>query len=388
MKNVVVVGGRLQGLEALYLGSKAGMHTTLIDKDEAPIGQNFCNRFIHHDVLQYDKVILGILKEADFVLPALENQEALAALAHLRDTEGINLIYDEYAYGISSSKLRSDEAMAKLKMPVPCHHPQGKLPYIAKPSSMSGSEGVRKLNTQGEIAEFLKTHDRNDWVIQEYLGGPSYSIEIIGIPNDYSVYHITELFMDKTYDCKRVMSCPDISQGLKIQFQNLALALGNMVQLHGIMDVEVIDDQGILKILEIDVRIPSQTPINIYHATGVNFMAELHRKFCPHSDYPIPEKLGKEKFVSLEQISVNNGEIVVLGEHLLAKAQDVSHKINFCGADEALTNYAKGKKEWVATMVCSAESAEALAAKRQEMFRRIGALQGTKMKVLDFVPAI
>ncbi|MDO4541952.1 MAG: 3-methylornithine--L-lysine ligase PylC, partial [Bacillota bacterium] len=84
MKTAVIVGGRLQGLETLYLAKKAHIHTTLIDKDEAPIGQNFCNRFIQKDVIQYGKELLPILKTADIVLPALENPGALEVLAELK----------------------------------------------------------------------------------------------------------------------------------------------------------------------------------------------------------------------------------------------------------------------------------------------------------------
>ena len=63
---------------------------------------------------------------------------------------------------------------------------------------------------------------------------------IIGTPGHYDTYHITELFMDEEYDCKRVLSRPDLKKSLKNRFQTIALQLGKMVQLKGIMDVEVI----------------------------------------------------------------------------------------------------------------------------------------------------
>lgn len=386
MKRIVVVGGRLQGLETLYLAAEAGIYTTLIDKDDAPIGQNFCNRFIHKDVIQYGKELVPVLQEADLVVPALENPKALQTLLDLKKDFNINLIHDPDAYAISSSKVRSDEVMAAAGIPVPQHYPKGAPPYIAKPSSMSGSEGVVKLKTQEDVHSFWEQHQGEAWVVEEFLEGPSYSIEIIGTPGNYRVYHITELFMDENYDCKRVMSCPDMEPALKKQFQDIAYKLGDVVKLHGIMDVEVIYCNGALKVLEIDVRHPSQTPINIYHATGVNFMAELHRVFCPGSDFPAPPVEEDPQYVSLEQIEVTKDKIAVLGEHILTQGHGLTLKENFCGSDHAFTNYRPGKESWVATVICKASSPMALAAKRENMFEEIGKLMGGSLKVADLLP--
>lgn len=386
MKKVVVVGGRLQGLETLYLAAKAQIYTTLVDKDPAPIGQNFCNRFIHQDVIQYDRDLLTLLKEADFVIPALENDKALQVLVDLQRSQGINLIHSPEAYAISSSKLRSDVVMASHNIPVPCHYPQGKLPYIAKPSSLSGSEGVIKLTDESQLRNFLSTHSDDAWVVEEYLDGPSYSIEVIGYPGNYRAYHITELFMDSSYDCKRVLSCPDLSPALRRQFCELALSLGEMVGLYGIMDVEVIEQNGILKVLEIDVRHPSQTPINIYHATGQNFMAELHRIFCPQSDFTAPPLEPTAAYVSLEQVEVGGGYIRILGEHILSQAKGLRLIENFCGSVEALTNYEPGKETWVATLICKSGTRQGLSRQRETMFKKIGELSGNNLEILDLDP--
>ncbi|MDO4542631.1 MAG: 3-methylornithine--L-lysine ligase PylC, partial [Bacillota bacterium] len=290
------------------------------------------------------------------------------------------------AYAISSSKLRSDEVLAAAGIPVPEHYPKGRFPYIAKPSSMSGSEGVVRLNNPEELEVFLANHSREKVVIEEFLEGPSYSIEVIGTPGNYNVYHITELFMDKDYDCKRVLSCPELPETLKKEFEDIAKKIGEIVKLHGIMDVEVIENKGVLKVLEIDARHPSQTPINIYHATGANFMAEIHRIFCPHSDFPTAAT-EKASYVSLEQIMVDETAINILGEHIITKATGLHWVKNFCGADEAITNYRPTSKSWVATMICKAPTRRELAAKRENMFREIGKTMGCSLPVADYFPS-
>lgn len=385
MTKVCVVGGKLQGVEALYLAGKAGMETVLIDHNESPLGKNFCGRFICKDVLQYDTNIVDILEEADFVLPALENQEALAVLEKLAEEYDINLIYDSHAYGISSSKKISDEKMALADLPCPRYYPEGDFPYIVKPSAMSGSEGVKKINNAEEMKDFLCCHREGDWIAQEFLEGPSYSLEVIGTPGDYRTYHVTELLMDPVYDCKRVLSRPNFPEGLKRQLREETLALAEMVQLHGIMDVEVINCNGILKILEIDARIPSQTPIAVYHATGWNLMTEMAAKFGKSPVKPCA-LWEKEKYVSLEQIRCEGNVVSVLGEHIISEADVLHHRFDFCGADEAITDYAPEKEIWSATLICIADSEKALEAKRKGISEEIARLLGREIEFHDDFP--
>lgn len=387
MTKVCIIGGKLQGVEALYLAGKAGMDTILIDRKESPLGKKFCGRFLCQDVIQYDTNLINIMEECDFVLPAMENKEALAVLESLAEQYDIHLVYDPDAYGISSSKQLSDAMMREKGLPCPCYYPEGDYPFICKPSGMSGSEGVMKLCNEEEMERFLSSHNRKEWVAEEFLQGPSYSLEVIGTPGNYRTYHVTELFMDPIYDCKRVLSCPDFPLDLKKQLEEETLALAEMVKLHGIMDVEVIETGGVLKILEIDARIPSQTPITVYHATGWNMMTEMAKAF---GRGPVAEGAlwPKEKYVSLEQIQVDGTFVSVLGEHIMAEAGTLSHYDDFCGADEAFSDYAPGKEKWAATLICTAETKEKLTSKRKQIPAEVARLIGKEITFCDEEPAL
>ena len=63
--------------------------------------------------------------------------------------------------------------------------------------------------------------------------------------------------MDEIYDCKRVIAPVTISDKMKSRFSELAIKLANILRLEGIMDVEVIEHEGELKVLEVDHKIPS-----------------------------------------------------------------------------------------------------------------------------------
>lgn len=386
MTKVCVIGGKLQGVEALYLAKKAGMETTLIDKSKSPLGKKFCGRFICKDVLQYNTDLVNILEEADFVLPALENLKVLSALKEISDKHNINLVYDPHAYSISSSKQISDRMMHEEGLPCPRYYPEGDFPYIAKPSNSSCSEGVTKIYTKNDLEIFLSHENMDTWIVEEYLSGPSYSLEVIGTPGKYHTYHVTELLMDPEYDCKTVLSRPDLSSDLKNQLKRETIALAEMVKLHGIMDVEVIETNGVLRILEIDARIPSQTPIAVYHATGWNMMTEM--AVCFGKNPPQSSELWpQEKYVSLEHILVEGCVVRVLGEHIMGKASMLDHKYNFCGADEALTDYAPGKECWAATLICVAETKADLAEKRKNIPASVEKLIGRDIEFFNEYPA-
>ena len=370
---VCVIGGKLQGTEALYLAEKAGMETTLIDHSNSPLGKNFCGRFLCRDVIQYNRELLEVLEEADFVIPALEDRETLTFLAELAREHDINLVYDEAAYEITSSKLKSDRLMREKGLPCPRYYPEGNFPYIVKPSALSCSAGVARIDAEDAMRAFLDEPRAEEWVVEEYLDGPSYSLEVIGVPGAYRTYHVTELFMDRDYDCKRVLSRPDLEASLRLRLEEETFAPAEAVRLHGIMDVEVIESGGDLKILEIDARIPSQTPIAVYHATGVNMMSELAEIFAGGNP-AAPRSCARERFVALEHIRVEGNRARVLGEHILSEAEPLTVEKDFCGADEALTDYAPGKENWTATLISAAESREELARKRARIPEEIAAL--------------
>ena len=49
MKRVLVLGGKLQGLEAAYLMKKAGWHVTVMDKNPAAAAAGLADRFLQDD---------------------------------------------------------------------------------------------------------------------------------------------------------------------------------------------------------------------------------------------------------------------------------------------------------------------------------------------------
>lgn len=351
---IAVIGGKLQGLEALYLAKKAGFTTVLIDKNPDAIAAGLCDNFVHFRFSLAQPIPLEY-PTVDIILPAIEDIEVLECLKIWSDTAGIPLAFGQEAYSISQSKLRSDQLFHQLHLPAPRYWPDCEFPVVVKPDGESGSRGVEVFHDSDSLKRYLAANgDKHTLVIQEYLSGPSFSIEVIGTPGHYRSLQVTELHMDEAHDCKRVTAPANLSRRQKENFAEMALTLAQATELQGIMDLEVILHDTTLYLLEIDARLPSQTPMAVFWSTGINMVELLAVEFSGQES-PRYAPLA-ERHVSIEHILVHGGSLAVLGEHIMSTDGAPSVQHNFFGATEALTTYSPGKSTWVATLIFVGDS--------------------------------
>jgi len=141
----------------------------------------------------------------------------------------------------------------------------------------------------------------------------------------------------------------------------MAVDLAEAVKLHGVMDLEVILHEGQLKLLEIDARLPSQTPIAVYWSTGCNMVLELGPSFsAAASRTPLPPPVGRWW---LEHLHATGNRLEVAGEHVLCRRAPLRVTADFYGADEAINRPPGGSADWVATLIVTGRD-------REEAWRR------------------
>ncbi len=366
---VAVVGGKLQGLEAIYLAQKAGWEVVLIDKTADVPASGLCNSFIHLDVTGR-KALSHAIKGVDLVIPALENDQALEALVRGAGDTDIPIAFDHSAYRVSSSKITSNRLFARLGVPAPKPWPQCGFPVVIKPDTSSGSEGVRIVNTMETMNDFATPgFPVESYVLQEFVQGPSYSLEVLGAAGNYIPFQVTDLNMDTVYDCKRVTTPTGLSPELTETFENISVDIARALNLKGIMDVEVILTDGGLKVLEIDARLPSQTPTVVFWSSGLNIVQMLGELFRPSGQ--LRPEITNCRGVVYEHISVSPDGIETAGEHIMVGAGPLHAYPDFFGADEALSNYAAGRNRWVATLIISASDLREAYAKRNAVIETI-----------------
>jgi pyrrolysine biosynthesis protein PylC len=205
-------------------------------------------------------------------------------------------------------------------------------------------------------------------VVEEYIQGPSYSLEIIGGPDRYETFQVTELMMDESYNCKRVIAPATIELELIRRFEQSAKTIAQDMKLNGIMDFEVILHKEELKMLEIDARFPSQTPMAVYASTGIN-MVEILADLALHQELGSSFLPEKPDHAIVEHIQASPQGIEVKGESIMKTCGPLYLKNGFFGADEAVTSFVPGCSKWVATLIIKGKTSQETWEKRNQILK-------------------
>ncbi|MBA7568005.1 hypothetical protein ES708_09724 [subsurface metagenome] len=370
---LAVIGGKVQGIEACYLAKKAGYQVRLIDKKAVVPAKGLCDSFIQMDV-RHDISLHRALGDADLILPALEDDPALERISRWAGKEGIPFAFDIDAYRVSSSKSASNRLFQELDLPIPEFWPESRFPVILKPDRSSGSRGIEICKDATDLSKRFAVPGMMDGlIVQEFVKGKSYSLEVFGFPGSYQPLQVTDLYMDSGFSCKRVGAPTELSPAMREEFANMSVSLAEAVGLKGLMDVEVIQNERCLKILEIDARLPSQTPITVFWSTGLNMVELLGKLFTnPCGKLSFPELITDIALgVVIEHITVTEKRLEIAGEHILARKESLWLHEDFFGADEAITNYSPDRKQWVATLINTGASREDAWERRNRVIRAI-----------------
>ncbi len=372
MSRLAIVGGKLQGMEAAYLARKAGIRTVVLDRDPDAPALALADEPVLIDLMVERDEALKVLGDCDAILPANENLETLRTLTAMRDELGAPLVFDMNAYSISSSKSRSNDFMHRVGVPLPRPWPECGFPVVVKPSEASGSHGVtRALDAEQMQAGVDAIQGMGqEAVVQEFLDGPSISVEVISNGTEAVSLVTTEIVLDDVYDCKMVAS--PWYEGDEAVVGELAEAGRKMamdLHLKGIMDVEAIVSNGVPRILEIDARIPSQTPAAVLHSHGINMIDMLVRNAVEGRLEQPPVR--EQRFAFYEHVAVDDGIMRSCGEGVFAEVRAPRIVSGLFGSDEMITDYAPGKTRWRATIMNSASTRSEAEAKRHKVLRSI-----------------
>ncbi|WP_338097797.1 3-methylornithine--L-lysine ligase PylC [Methanolapillus ohkumae] len=351
-KRICLIGGKLQGVEAAYLAKKAGLYVILIDKNKEALAREFSDEFHCFDITKDKTRLTEISKKSDFMLPVNENQETIDFLEAVYAELDPNcaFLFDFDAYRISCDKNKSKKYFRSINIPTPADKPE-EPPFFVKPPNESGSSNARIIQTKSELTD-VPSH----YLIEEYVEGPVLSLEIVGDGEYFEVVKETHVHLDDVYDCNQVTPLPANSD-----FRKIALDLAKGLSLKGIMDVEAIAGKKGFKVLEIDARFPSQTPICVYFSSGVNLLlllAEAFKKpFGADSLKRATNEKYKDSYGILEHFLYEEfknpvppfGKLTSGGEHLVSKGK----KLNILFTSENIEIYEFADQKYKAYTIIS-----------------------------------
>ncbi|OPY31050.1 MAG: 3-methylornithine--L-lysine ligase [Methanomassiliicoccales archaeon PtaU1.Bin124] len=366
-----IVGGALQGTEVCYLAREAGLHTLIIDRNPLAPALDLADEAAILDVTKDPYAAKRLLESCDAIIPANEDQEALDAIVDICKGMSASLIFDPQAYAKTSSKIETNSVMKKAGIPMPGEWPGCGYPVIVKPSRGSGSHGVSRAADDRSMAEAVRFARRYDdeIVVQEFVSGPSISLEVIG-KGDISIpLQTTQVILDEHYDCKMVLApCMQVIHD-DMAFMEMGRTLGKDVGLQGIMDIEAIVHNGVSKVLELDARFPSQTPSAVYHSTTMNMIGMLFEWYVRDREPTVHEK--GERQAIYEHIRVRQGRLESFGEDMMSGCTHLRRARGFHGADVALTDIDSSPDDWRATLITTGKNLESTFMKRDRVLSSI-----------------
>ena len=144
-----------------------------------------------------------------------------------------------------------------------------------------------------------------------------------------------------------------VAPGTLAAFDLAGVRLAEGLGLNGLMDVEVMVRGAEPKVLEIDARLPSQTPTAVYWSSGLNIvelLGDTARRGAP----PQADRSPRRACV-YQHVRAAGGLLEVCGEHVMGSAAPLRLVPGFFGADEALTDYRPDAKAWSATLIVVAD---------------------------------
>lgn len=376
-----ILGGGLQGTEASALSRWSGWETTLADGRSAPPARDLARRFIQLEIRSF-RDLDRAFGACDLILPACEDLATLELVSAWGAHTGAPVAFDLAAYLVSRDKAASKDLFVDAAIPTPRSFPEagprgpaasvGEFPYplIAKPVSLSGSRGVTLLESEADFNRLFPDGAAQGWVVEEYCAGPSYSLEVTGQPGDYQAWQTTALEMDEVYDCRQVWAPADLTPAEDAELREISLTIARALNLRGLMDVEVILTPQGFRVLEIDARLPSQTPAAVYWSAGENLIARLVNLFGfkPPAG---PDSEGPPRAVIYEQVVMTPNGCRLAGEHVISAAGPLSPRQDFFGADWALTDYRPGLSQWAAILITLAPTRAEALERRGEVLARL-----------------
>ncbi len=368
MTRIAIVGGALQGMEAVLLSKAAGYESVVLDRKATAPALSICDEPVVLDPTKDPEWAREVFSGCDAVIPACEELDLLACL----DSMEIDapLLFDMRSYRTSCSKNRSNEIMASVGVPLPKPWPECGFPAIVKPSSQSGSIGVAVAMNEEDMRKGLRFIESigDEPVLQEFVHGKSVSIEVIGDGRRAKSYVTTEVCLDSNYDCKMVRCNPNIlSAEDDALFGRIGRDVAEAMGLSALMDVEAILTPKGLRVLEIDARIPSQTPAAIEAATGVNLLEELAT-----TAFGRPANRKARAGCSVyRHVVFKDGVLRSSGEKEFGHVSRPRFAPGLFGCENSITDYEPGKSEWRATLISSAPTEAAADAKAQNCIEAI-----------------
>ena len=163
------------------------------------------------------------------------------------------------------------------------------LPLIIKDTRGLSSYGMTVAHTYGEVIGYLNSKRNNsNRLIEEFISGRQFGLEIYGVPGSYTVLPPFEFTVNKYGITSPKQSIKYGPCQLSDDLKQMMLKLAQGLNLKGVAQVDLIlDDKGIWHIIEVNPRLSGMT-FTFAAACGISVFEMLYRSCFQKEPLPAP----------------------------------------------------------------------------------------------------
>ena len=163
------------------------------------------------------------------------------------------------------------------------------LPLIIKDTTGLSSYGMTVAHTYGEVIGYLNSKRNNsNRLIEEFISGRQFGLEIYGLPGSYTVLPPFEFTVNKYGITSPKQSIKYGPCQLTDDLKEMMLKLAQGLKLCGVAQVDLIlDDKGSWHIIEVNPRLSGMT-FTYAAACGISVFEMLYRSCFQKEPLPAP----------------------------------------------------------------------------------------------------
>ncbi|MCR5189670.1 MAG: ATP-grasp domain-containing protein [Treponema sp.] len=200
-----------------------------------------------------------------------------------------------------------------------------KLPLIIKDTVGLSSYGMTVVHSYGEAIAYLNSKRNNsNRIIEEYLDGQQYGLEIYGLPGNYRVMPPFRFSLNQYGITSPKQSAKAGPEPLSKELESIMLRLAQCLQLKGLAQVDLIYKDSKWYIIEINPRLSGMTYLYA-QSMGLSVFELIYKACIENSSLP-----ALQNALSLKLPILNDEEmksvLSIKGVQLLNQINDLAAK--------------------------------------------------------------
>ncbi|MEI3526412.1 MAG: ATP-grasp domain-containing protein [Eubacteriales bacterium] len=208
MKKIVIIGANSFQNPLILKAKSLGYETHVFAWQDGSVGERTADYFYPISIVERDAILEKCKELRPDAVTSIGSDLAMLTVNYVAGTLGLPCNSMECTE-ISTNKYAMRKAFRAAGVPVPGFFEADadttaedlkelKLPVIVKPTDRSGSRGITKVETWGQLKPALQDSVDNSFekkaIVEEYLTGPEYSCECISCQGDHHFLAVTKKY--------------------------------------------------------------------------------------------------------------------------------------------------------------------------------------------------